>query len=382
MSEDKPQSDELTDLFNKTEDLNPDLVHWIEDSSFGKNLKHPLVFSLFYHPQMNALLNKTYEHKKEATEKALENKEYAHYIWLHERPYRMQKLYYLAEEIPDEEYWEILGSVWTDSENLWQYDHLLDHLLTLPKKGKEKMMDEREHKLLSELPDEFIIYRGHQSKNRLGYSWTLSCHTAKWFSQRFYNKKIKVVSGIVSKKDVIALLLGRNEFEIVCHPKNIKKIKTIKNEERPDWAEKIANKAAKQFRLNKLSYHGIWHWEKVEANALALARKTKGCDETVARAFALIHDSQRENEVEDNEHGKRAALYAEELHKKGELPLSAEQLKVLMEACEFHEDGKVSDNPTIGVCWDADRLDLTRVGIIPDKNLLSTPAGKKLLWKI
>ena len=32
---------------------------------------------------------------------------------------------------------------------------------------------------------------------------------------------------------------------------------------------------------------------------------------------------------------------------------------------------------TIGTCWDADRLDLGRVGVIPSVDFMSTHAGKK-----
>jgi hypothetical protein len=33
--------------------------------------------------------------------------------------------------------------------------------------------------------------------------------------------------------------------------------------------------------------------------------------------------------------------------------------------------------PTIGVCWDADRLDLPRVGTRPTSDRMSTPYGKQ-----
>ncbi len=42
-----------------------------------------------------------------------------------------------------------------------------------------------------------------------------------------------------------------------------------------------------------------------------------------------------------------------------------------------HTDGLTEANVTIQVCWDADRLDLGRVGIIPAPNKLCTPAAKK-----
>jgi hypothetical protein len=41
-----------------------------------------------------------------------------------------------------------------------------------------------------------------------------------------------------------------------------------------------------------------------------------------------------------------------------------------------HSDGLVTDDPTIGCCWDADRLDLWRVGAPPVPALLSTEAAK------
>jgi uncharacterized protein len=37
----------------------------------------------------------------------------------------------------------------------------------------------------------------------------------------------------------------------------------------------------------------------------------------------------------------------------------------------------VSADVLIGMCWDADRLDLTRIGVTPDPALMSTPAGKR-----
>jgi hypothetical protein len=41
-----------------------------------------------------------------------------------------------------------------------------------------------------------------------------------------------------------------------------------------------------------------------------------------------------------------------------------------------HTDGHITDDPLVGACWDADRLDLPRVGIAPDPRYLSTQAGR------
>jgi uncharacterized protein len=130
------------------------------------------------------------------------------------------------------------------------------------------------------------------------------------------------------------------------------------------------------FALGEDSFHGPEHWRNVYANAMELARDTDGTEVEVVRLFAILHDARRVNEDSDPDHGPRAADLAAELC--GTLfDLDDARLAVLCEACVDHDRGKVSDDATIGVCWDADRLDLPRVGIIPMPRLMSTPAGKR-----
>ena len=105
---------------------------------------------------------------------------------------------------------------------------------------------------------------------------------------------------------------------------------------------------------------------------LGLARQVEGCDAELVLLFALLHDSQRFNDSRDPEHGLRAALFARELQAEGVLALDDERLAVLVDACTRHDKGYVSDDPTTGACWDADRLNLWRVGITPEARLLST----------
>lgn len=130
-----------------------------------------------------------------------------------------------------------------------------------------------------------------------------------------------------------------------------------------------------QFTLGDWSLHGPDHWVRVERNGLALAR-VNGADETVVRLFALFHDSQRHNESYDPEHGQRAAAFARQQH--GDLfAVSDDQLTLLCLACEWHHRGAVSDDVTVGTCFDADRLDLPRVGITPDPSKMSTAVGRE-----
>ena len=142
----------------------------------------------------------------------------------------------------------------------------------------------------------------------------------------------------------------------------------------------LLEEAKRVFGLDpKWTQHGPRHWLQVEKNAIMLGEHTPGCDMEVARHFALLHDCRRENEGRDPEHGARAAAFAQNLFERAMLGLDPEQLATLKYAMTHHNGGQVSDDPTIGVCWDADRLDLPRVGTSPDAALMSTSYGSQLL---
>jgi uncharacterized protein len=118
--------------------------------------------------------------------------------------------------------------------------------------------------------------------------------------------------------------------------------------------------------------HGELHWRTVGANGLWLAEPLDGADTYVIFLFALLHDSMRLNDGIDPEHGPRAAALAVELHAEGPLGTTPAQLETLRYACFEHTNGLVSTDPTVGCCWDADRLDLPRVHIQPDPARFST----------
>ncbi len=123
--------------------------------------------------------------------------------------------------------------------------------------------------------------------------------------------------------------------------------------------------------------HGEQHWKAVAWAGLGLARQVEGCDSELVLLFALLHDTQRFNEQRDPQHGLRAAQFALELSSEGVLTLDDERLGVLVDACTRHDKGYVSDDPTTGACWDADRLNLWRVGITPEARLLSTSPARE-----
>jgi uncharacterized protein len=124
-------------------------------------------------------------------------------------------------------------------------------------------------------------------------------------------------------------------------------------------------------------WHGDAHWRCVATTGLALAPAAlpADIDRTLVLCFGLLHDTRRENEAYDPGHGARAASFAHELRDEGVLVLDDHRFAALDEALRLHSDGLVTDDPTIGTCWDADRLHLPRVSIDPDPTLFSTAAA-------
>ncbi len=133
------------------------------------------------------------------------------------------------------------------------------------------------------------------------------------------------------------------------------------------------------FQLNWQGIHGIRHWSRVRANGLKLAKET-GADPQVIELFAFLHDSCRQDEDRDSQHGQRAAVLVRALQGTF-FNLTTEQLEKLAEACAGHTHQASHADITIATCWDADRLDLGRTGIEPDPARLCTEAARNILSK-
>lgn len=133
---------------------------------------------------------------------------------------------------------------------------------------------------------------------------------------------------------------------------------------------------AAPFSARHASIHGPEHWRRVERNGLLLASRT-GANPTIVRLFALFHDSRRLNDGHDPGHGARGAEFAAEL--RGRVyDLGDSNFQLLEFACTWHTEGDRHANPTIATCWDADRLDLGRVGIKPAPHRMCTDFGREI----
>jgi uncharacterized protein len=245
------------------------------------------------------------------------------------------------------------------------------------------------------------VFRGAPvSTNGRGFSWTFAFEIAKIYAET------RAMSGIaagvfkttVPPDAVLAMLredgVSAGEDEVVVDPRRLRGSSTpqlaetisvrapivgdvLTSSKMAWWDELLKRVVSVSPRAADSPIHGERHWRHVANVGLELANATPGADERVVLLFALLHDSRRENEYDDPGHGERGAKFARELHAQGLLELDGGQMEKLVLACRTHTDGTLSSDATVGVCFDADRLDLGRVGIEPDLELMSTDAGRK-----
>ena len=122
----------------------------------------------------------------------------------------------------------------------------------------------------------------------------------------------------------------------------------------------IVHAVLKECPLPSSGIHGVAHWARVLENGVRLAEMT-GARIEVVRLFAIFHDCRRVTEEPDLVHGIPGAKFAAKL--RGTLfDLNDDDFDLLFVACAGHIIHPVDDDPTVQTCWDADRLDLSRVG--------------------
>ena len=127
------------------------------------------------------------------------------------------------------------------------------------------------------------------------------------------------------------------------------------------------------------STHGLSHWQRVERNGIILSMENGQIRDDinikVVRFFAYLHDKCRLNDWTDIEHGVRSANMLPTIRKTILKDFTDEEVSLLERACRYHTTELRTGNPTIDVCFDADRLDLGRVGIVPNPKRMATEQG-------
>lgn len=209
----------MMELMTRREPLCGELLeHVHEDGPLGLMVHHPLVIEMVVDKEHGALLNRRLALKKQAVDKAAETNDWSRFVFLHERPYRIDALYTALARAhsKSEKMWELVGEVWIDQE--YVYDHLdawVD-IWSTDVEHRPACMDARERRELETIPEELTVWRGTGYEDSIsGLAWTTDRAKAEWFAYRWQQRPI-LVEGRVAKRDVFAYFLRRGEHEVVA----------------------------------------------------------------------------------------------------------------------------------------------------------------------
>jgi len=124
----------------------------------------------------------------------------------------------------------------------------------------------------------------------------------------------------------------------------------------------------------KSALHGISHLRQVSLLAGKIA-SASGADVESAMVAGFLHDAGRTDDFGGNQHALDSAILARPLLIRLYPHIDAD---LVCYAIARHADGMTTDDPLIGSLWDADRLELKRIGRYVREDLLSTAEGKRI----
>ena len=141
---------------------------------------------------------------------------------------RFETFLKLGNNLKGELYWYALQIAYQMSDNLYLHRDQVKTAFCRNQPGRQKLMRLEELEYLKALPDHLSIYRGmteqELNNGNYGVSWTLKKEVAEFFAFSYIRNfdtdhYAKVVHELnIRKKEVIALFLGRQEYEIIYIP--------------------------------------------------------------------------------------------------------------------------------------------------------------------
>jgi uncharacterized protein len=121
--------------------------------------------------------------------------------------------------------------------------------------------------------------------------------------------------------------------------------------------------------------HGLPHLRQVAYVAARLAA-CEGADWMQAMVGGFLHDCARKDDGGGQEHAFESARVAKVVLGRHYSNMDVQRL---LYAISHHAGGSTTQDPLIGSIWDADRLDLVRLGAEIDQGLLSTVHARRLV---
>jgi hypothetical protein len=205
---------------------------------YGDELHHPFVSLVGgVYPRLYKRINKLYSYRIEQSKQYSSPNEWQSFLPhlpVHERISEFMRLEFERTDFPREtpQYFQLIGQIWTDPECLGQTLSFLELMLGISDRqpiseNVHDMMTPTEKDKLAELPEEFIVFRGHAEPLLRGISWTINLDIALQYAIGSPHKSL-ISIGTARKSEVIAFIDRWNEDEIIIPSSLVDNIKTFK----------------------------------------------------------------------------------------------------------------------------------------------------------
>jgi len=262
--------------------------------------------------------------------------------------------------------------------------------------------------------DDIVIYRGagkYSNPINKAYSWTLNLRVANTFANHFENAGT-VYSATVKKSKVVDLIDDRHESEIIVRPEDVENIEVFDMVDIDSELDlmgsngylyhyhKFLDKLDRSLFNDPDGLHGYSHTQRVLLNALSLcnAHELDDFDTTKICLAAIYHDIGRDNDEEDEIHGRKSWEKLIELNLlpqlEKEFELYGDDLEVIKFLMEYHclddevawkniesvNEGRHTDNLRffVKLFKDADGLDRVRLRDLDSRYLRLDESKKRV----
>jgi len=142
---------------------------------------------------------------------------------------RLPKMLRLAGRMNLTDARTLLGEVWSSCDNIGRYRDVVEMLL--PGQPCRVMMTDEEWAAVNQLGDDVVIYRGaDRGVNENGLSWSTERTVAKRFPflMRYRAARPCLVTATVGRDQITALILSRNEMEIITRHARITSVRLLR----------------------------------------------------------------------------------------------------------------------------------------------------------
>lgn len=213
--------EDIEELEKREEPLRKKYMRYVierEDGSLA--FSHPFAFAYGIRLDRCAPLHHRIETMEALAAKLLKEGNVHDFVLCHTKAFRVyafrNALRKIGANIKDKDYWETVRWLYQTNENPSGYWHTFRRWFASRRKNREYLMKPEERDLFRRLPDSFTVYRGYSQFDGAGMSWTLDRGIANWFAHRWdYLGQPRVITGVVRRGDVLALLTAANEAEVL-----------------------------------------------------------------------------------------------------------------------------------------------------------------------